>query len=49
VIVTPPDTQPLGIVTQAYTSSGSITLEFCNVTGSPIDPPSGVYEFSTIN
>jgi membrane protein involved in colicin uptake len=49
VIVTPPGTQPLGIVTQAYTSSGSITLEFCNVTGSPIDPPSGAYEFSTIN
>ena len=48
VIVTPPSTQPTGIITQAYTSSGSITLEFCNVTGAGIDPPPGNYEFSTI-
>jgi trimeric autotransporter adhesin len=48
VIVTPPDTQPIGIVTQAFTSTGQVTLEFCNVTGSPIDPPSGSYEFSSL-
>jgi hypothetical protein len=48
VIVTPPDTQPLGIITQAYTSSGAITLVFCNVTSSDINPPSNTYEFSTI-
>jgi trimeric autotransporter adhesin len=49
VIVTPPDTQPIGIVTQAFTSSGQVTVEFCNVTGGgSIDPPSGTYEFSTV-
>jgi len=50
VVVTPPDTQPLGILTQAYTSSGSVTLVFCNVTAAsqPINPPSGSYEFSTL-
>jgi hypothetical protein len=48
VIVTPPSTQPLGIITQAYTSSGTITLVFCNVTSAGIDPPSGQYEFSTL-
>lgn len=49
VIVTPPDTQPIGIVTQAFTSDNQVTLEFCNVTGgSAIDPPSGAYEFSIL-
>jgi hypothetical protein len=48
VIVTPPDTQPIGIVTQAFTATGQVTLEFCNVTGATINPPSGTYEFSTI-
>jgi hypothetical protein len=50
VIVTPPSTQPLGIITQAYTSTSSITLAFCNVTDDPagIDPPLSTYEFSTL-
>jgi hypothetical protein len=48
VIVTPPDTQPIGIVTQAFTSDNQVTLEFCNVTGGAIDPPSGAYEFSIL-
>jgi len=48
VIVTPPETQPIGIVTQAFTANGQVTLEFCNVTGGTIDPPSGTYEFSTV-
>ena len=47
VIVTPPETQPLGIIVQAYTASGEVVLQVCNVSGSPIDPPSGSYEFST--
>jgi hypothetical protein len=49
VIVTPPDTQPNGIITQAYTSNGGISLEFCNVSNNTIDPPPGSYEYSTIN
>jgi hypothetical protein len=49
VIVTPPDTQPVGIMTQAFTSSNEVTLVFCNVAGGgPIDPPSGSYEFSIL-
>ena len=48
VIVTPPDTQPIGILTQAFTSNGQVTLEICNATGAPIDPPSGTYEFSIL-
>jgi hypothetical protein len=48
VIVTPPDTQPIGIVTQAFTATDQVTLEFCNVTGGTINPPSGLYEFSTV-
>ena len=49
VIVTPPDTQPAGIITQAMTSTNAVKLEFCNVTGGSIDPPSGSYEFSIIH
>lgn len=50
VIVTPPNSQPLGIIVQAKksSSSGQVTLVFCNVTNSSIDPPSGSYEFSTL-
>jgi hypothetical protein len=48
VIVTPPDTQPVGILTQASTGSNEVTLLFCNVTGGAVDPPSGAYEFSIL-
>lgn len=47
VIVTPPSSQPLGIVTQAYTSNSSVTLVFCNVTSGDKTPPSG-YELSVL-
>jgi hypothetical protein len=43
-IVTPPDTQPLGVIAQAVTSTNQFTLQLCNVTSSAIDPPSGTYK-----
>lgn len=50
VIVTPPDNQPVGIVTQGMTATAAEELELhiCNVTGGMIDPPAGNYEFTFI-
>jgi len=48
LIVTPPENQPIGIVSQGFTSTNSVTLELCNVTGGSIDPPLIAYEFSTL-
>jgi hypothetical protein len=50
-IVTPPDSQPLGVLTQAVTRTApglEVKLVSCNVTGATIDPPPGDYEFSII-
>lgn len=45
VIVTAPTTLPNGVITQAFAPSNQVKLELCNVTGSPIDPPSASYKF----
>jgi hypothetical protein len=46
LIVTPPANLDLGIIVQGNTSTGQVTLVFCNITAASIDPPSGSYEYS---
>ncbi len=45
LILTPPATQPDGIIGQGSTSSGQVNLNLCNYTGGSIDPPNLTYRF----